>query len=395
MKRENRETLTRTFHYAAQMPVRLYYGKTCVLSLPASLETDESPYLQKEALLRLSVGEGQPRVTQYVASRYGERFLYMGLDAGWAVLVGPFLSEAVQSVRIYDLIRALHMPVEMYDTLAKYFQTLIIVEETRHFYLGRLLEMVFAQEGDSAPHFAPHRDNAIGLAVFENTYENRMRMFNHPPFFLEQEMVRHVTCGDLENALRILSEINALSRATLARDPVRSLKNSLIGTSTLLTRAAIDGGAPSDEAFTLSDAFIQTLETMDDLRALEQLETEMVRSFVALVKDRAQKHRSPVIKAAVCYIDDHLADKLALPGIAEAVFVHPSYLSARFRRDMGISLSAYIQRRRIEEAKHFLRHTRSASAEIASFYQFCSESYFIQVFKKHTGMTPVQYRVMP
>lgn len=391
---DNRETLARIFHHTTQMPVGLYLKNKSVFSLPENPRPD-GPFHQKEPLMRLSAGEGQPCVAQYVAGAYGERFLFMELEAGWSVLVGPFLAEAMQGVRIYDLIRALHMPVSMYDTLAKYFQTLTVVGETRHFYLGRLLTMVFAQESVPPPRYEPRRDNAISRAVFENTYENRMERFHHPPYFLEQEMVRHVTAGDRENALRILTEINALSRATLARDPIRSLKNSLIGSSTLLTRAAIDGGAPSDEAFTLSDAFIQTLETMDDLRAIEQLETEMVRAFIALVENRAQKHRSPVIKAAVRHIDDHLTDKLTLPGVAEAVFVHPSYLSSRFCRDMGISFSAYIQRRRIEEARHFLRHTRSASAEIASFYQFCSESYFIQVFKKHTGMTPAQYRVMP
>jgi AraC-like DNA-binding protein len=78
--------------------------------------------------------------------------------------------------------------------------------------------------------------------------------------------------------------------------------------------------------------------------------------------------------------------------IARHIYVHPDYLSSRFKQETGVTITAFMQKRRIEEACHFLRYSQSTVSEIAAFYQFCSQSHFIQVFKKYMGMTPAQYK---
>ncbi len=72
--------------------------------------------------------------------------------------------------------------------------------------------------------------------------------------------------------------------------------------------------------------------------------------------------------------------------------MHPNYLCSLFKKETGGTFVQYILRRRIEEAKFFLRYTENSVADIASFYQFSSQSYFIRRFKEVTGQTPVQYR---
>ena len=57
------------------------------------------------------------------------------------------------------------------------------------------------------------------------------------------------------------------------------------------------------------------------------------------------------------YIDDHLSDKLRVGDIARQVYVHPDYLSARFKQETGEGISRYIQRRRVQEACRFLRYS--------------------------------------
>ena len=386
------EAMTRLLHHVTRMPVSLYAHGARILSFPAEIPSADLLLRSQDPLEGLHVSQGQLLRPQYIASAFGERYLYFALDEVHALLIGAFLSEPMESKAVYTLLRTQHLPISAHQSLCDYFQGLIIADETQHFYLGRLLEVLHQSARRTAVQPDPVSTGNIGKLMFENTYENRMEMFSHPPYFLEQEMIRHIAGGDRKNAVRILSEINALNRATLARDPLRSLKNSLICSCTLFTRAAISGGAPSDAAFTLSDSFIQTMEDVHDLGTLDAMEEQMVLAFVDLVEQRVHERVSPVTRAAVEYIDDHLADKLTLPVVAEAVYVHPSYLSGRFKQDMGVPISEFIQRRRIEEAKHFVRHTNSSITEIATFYQFCSQSHFIQVFKRYTGMTPMQYR---
>ena len=51
--------------------------------------------------------------------------------------------------------------------------------------------------------------------------------------------------------MSVLTEINSLKRTRLSKDALRSVKNSLICSVTLFTRAAIDGGVMPEAAFTL------------------------------------------------------------------------------------------------------------------------------------------------
>ena len=52
----------------------------------------------------------------------------------------------------------------------------------------------------------------------------------------------------------------------------------------------------------------------------------------------------------------------------------------------------FIQAQRIEEAKNLLRFSERRIAEISSHLAFSTQSYFTSVFRRHTGMTPKQYR---
>jgi AraC-like DNA-binding protein len=59
---------------------------------------------------------------------------------------------------------------------------------------------------------------------------------------------------------------------------------------------------------------------------------------------------------------------------------------------MGITLSRYIRDQKINVACNMLRHLDESSLTIANYLGFSSQSHFIQVFKKSTGMTPEEYR---
>ena len=89
---------------------------------------------------------------------------------------------------------------------------------------------------------------------------------------------------------------------------------------------------------------------------------------------------------------NHLSDKLTLGDIAENVYVHPNYLSALFKKEVGIPLFQYIIKKRIQESTYFLKYSNESITDIATFYQFCNQSYYIKMFKKHMGISPKAYR---
>ena len=87
-----------------------------------------------------------------------------------------------------------------------------------------------------------------------------------------------------------------------------------------------------------------------------------------------------------------LTGDISLDHLAEICHLSPNYLSSLFKKEVGISISEFIQQLRIDEAKKLLDLTNYSISEIGTFLNFNDQSYFIKTFKKHTGLTPKQYR---
>ena len=63
-----------------------------------------------------------------------------------------------------------------------------------------------------------------------------------------------------------------------------------------------------------------------------------------------------------------------------------------FRRESGMSLSAYIARQRIDYAKYLLNNTDRSIAAIASECGFFDQSHFTKTFAALEGVPPLKYR---
>ena len=98
------------------------------------------------------------------------------------------------------------------------------------------------------------------------------------------------------------------------------------------------------------------------------------------------------IVVAIDYIRSHIQENLTVESIADSLSLNSSYLSKLFKQEMGITLSRYIRDQKINVACNMLRHLDESSLSIANYLGFSSQSHFIQVFKKSTGMTPEEYR---
>ena len=230
-------------------------------------------------------------------------------------------------------------------------------------------------------------------SYYSNIYHDRAGMFRHSPFSLEKVLTHHVIEGEKELALDTLGEIrNRGNKAVLAKEPLRSAKNSIICSCTFLTRAAIQAGVPDEEAFALSDAAIQYIEILTGIQEVLDYETEILLQVIGLVKKYKGKHYSTPVRRALHYIDSHLETVLRLGDVAEYAKVHPNYLSRCFKEETGTTISAYISTHKIQEAAYFVQHTDYPMAEISGLYGFSSQSHFISSFKKVMGISPGEYR---
>lgn len=91
------------------------------------------------------------------------------------------------------------------------------------------------------------------------------------------------------------------------------------------------------------------------------------------------------------YIAEHYSENICRQGLADLLFVNSDYLSRIFNKETGISIPDHITQVRMEEAKRLL-HTDATVSDIAIRIGIDNYSYFSTVFKKYTGMSPMEYR---
>jgi len=96
---------------------------------------------------------------------------------------------------------------------------------------------------------------------------------------------------------------------------------------------------------------------------------------------------------AIGYINENIAAELDIDGICSAVNVSKYYFCRQFKRHTGLTVMQYILKTRIILAKDDLEKTSSSITDISERYGFSSASYFCRVFKEETGQTPRQYRI--
>ncbi|MDF2612466.1 MAG: AraC family transcriptional regulator [Clostridia bacterium] len=380
------------FHYFSQFPVSLYSNNLLVGQFPESFPSLGGLTGADDSFSNLIFSKNQTFTCQYISSGYCECFIVFELNKADFIIIGPFLNESMYDAKLSDLIKKHSLPIKLKSKLHDYFSKLSIADTTKCFYISKLLNNLFADIPDASVTQTSVSEASIPENYFVTTYKNRLNMFQHPPYFLEQVIIKLIKSGTKANASQILTEINSLSRAKLSDNPLRSLKNSLICSCTIFTRAAIKGGVTDDDAFNLSDAFIYEIENTDSMAELDKLEHRMVETFIEKVNHASTFKFSPVIRNTMTYIMNHLSDKLILHDIAENVYVHPNYLSALFKKEVGISLFQYIIKRRIEESTYFLKYSNESIADIAAFYQFCNQSYYIKMFNKYMDTSPHAYR---
>ncbi len=98
------------------------------------------------------------------------------------------------------------------------------------------------------------------------------------------------------------------------------------------------------------------------------------------------------LQNVVSCIADHYAFDIPLERLASIACMSASKLKSCFKRQFGCSVTQYIQGRRMSQAEHLLIDTDFTMGQIAQMIGCTTSSRFAELFKKSTGLLPVEYR---
>jgi AraC family transcriptional regulator len=94
---------------------------------------------------------------------------------------------------------------------------------------------------------------------------------------------------------------------------------------------------------------------------------------------------------AMALIEERFREPLSLAAVAKSAGVHPVHLARTFRRVHQTTVAAYVRQLRVDFARSLLGGPAGLS-DIACAAGFCDQSHFSRCFKRHTGLTPAEYR---
>lgn len=122
-------------------------------------------------------------------------------------------------------------------------------------------------------------------------------------------------------------------------------------------------------------------------------------SFKALASELFKAQKSlpgysieSVIDRLHKYIRENLSQDLSLSKLAGIINYNPSYLARIYKKTTGGTILSYIQNARMEKVKELLASTDMSLQNISESIGCSSTSYFAQLFRRETGISPTEYR---
>lgn len=134
------------------------------------------------------------------------------------------------------------------------------------------------------------------------------------------------------------------------------------------------------------------LTTVENCMRSKRPRVEASSAHAACVADSALRAAKDPIALVTQYIDENSHLNLNLAELADIAHFTPTYLSRVFHEKKGMTVTAYIMKKRLDNAKYLLHSSALDSQQIARECGFSSVSHFNRVFKQQTGVSPLEFR---
>ena len=150
------------------------------------------------------------------------------------------------------------------------------------------------------------------------------------------------------------------------------------------------------ENITDKDYLLDTLEkkfTFEQCETIGSLLETYIRTLLKSISLTHLNNFNPLIENIKNYIEANLEYNIKISQIAKTFQYNEQYLGRLFKKEVQMSFSNYISKRRIERAKLLLKETDDSIINIALEVGFNNVTYFNRIFKKYLKMTPSEFRM--
>lgn len=311
-----------------------------------------------------------------------------------SVLAGPILMNFSDELMVDDITEKFNLDIHLRGIIASNLRTIQVIEPSKVRHLSKLLFIVVCSLIEDEKYELYERSkkslqqSQIGESIQDFKQIDRGVFYTYES---EKELLLKVRNGDIIGAKNILNDLLGHILFSSGRN-IEIIKTRTCELCTLLSRAAVEGGADFNKIFSLNSNFVTELNKIKNVEDLSYLIINILDIFTENAFKFSESKNPVLIKKCIAYINNNYKDNITLDTVANMVHLNSSYFSSIFKKEMGLSFSSYLNKIRIEQSKLLLKNTDYSILNIALEVGFEDQSYFSKVFKSLTNMTPKQYK---
>lgn len=310
------------------------------------------------------------------------------------VVFGPFLINDDYENLIDEIIFKYHLINEEAKMVENYYNSMKILSEFQQTFIVNILHglEVLDVERIKIQNIQVKKFTNGSSLKQVNDYTLKQIESSHE---VEEMLLAIVRNGDIEVAKSFDFQNISNQHLIYKNNSFTNMKTNLMIFDALCNREAIKAGVDPLLANKISNNikfYINKISLSSELKFVAQ---KILITYSKAVKDYTLLNYSSNIKKIILYIRKNLTYKISLDDIAKDLFITKEHLSRLFKKEMGITISEYIIKAKIQEAKNLLKQTDYNILDIAVLLNFANSSHFSNSFKKITGLSPSDYRKNP
>lgn len=214
-------------------------------------------------------------------------------------------------------------------------------------------------------------------------------------YALEAALMTAVENGNVVKALESWNELHNSVAFLRLRQLGQTLEGARV--SAAITRTVIRIGAMhagispivNDQLSSASASIIRNARTIDEIN---QEHERLIREYCQTIRRKKTTSYSNLTISALYYLEHSYAQAVTVQNMATELDVSPNHLISLFKKEVGITPLAYLNRIRMQHAAHSLVHSKAPIHEIAESVGIMDANYFVKRFKAEFQDTPSQYR---
>lgn len=316
-------------------------------------------------------------------------------DKSAFLFVGPFLWREFERSQILSLINRLDIPAELFPQLQEYYHALPLIADKAS--MTALLRHVY-QTLDADADVSVQTLHLKDLETRESFLEKHQFVVPEDPvlsmhlleerYHIEDELLDAISHGQQRPCplLHGGSREPALCPPHGGRTPQPQEPDS--DPQHAVAEKSVRNGVHPFYIDAVSGNFARMIESIQSVEEINDLISYMVQSYCQLVEQRSMSSYSDPIRQILVTIDASLTGDLSLKRFASELFLNTSYLSTLFKKEVGMTLTDYVNANRIEYAKKLLRSTLLPVQDVAAACGIPDVHYFTRLFRRITGIRP-------